>query len=125
MKILTTGLKKAVNESKLLYITAFIVSLIVLIPISNFLIEGFNLIVRGDFSIGLSGSEEILGTVKLLFFTSLFGGEILKDSKLVEYQIDMKKIIKRGVIVGVGDGIVKVDGKEIYVAEGLKVGLIK
>ena len=37
----------------------------------------------------------------------------------------MKKIIKRGVIVGVGDGAVKVDGKEIYVAEGLKVGLIK
>ena len=54
-----------------------------------------------------------------------FGGEILKDSKLVEYQIDMKKIIKRGVIVGVGDGVVKVDGKEIYTAEGLKVGLIK
>ena len=54
-----------------------------------------------------------------------FGGEILKDSKLVEYQIDMKKIIKRGVIVGVGDGVVKVDGKEIYSAEGLKVGLIK
>ena len=74
MKILITGLKKAVNESKLLYTTAFIVSLIVLIPISNFLIEGFNLILRGDFSIGLSGSEEILGTVKLLFFTSLFGG---------------------------------------------------
>ena len=54
-----------------------------------------------------------------------FGGEILKGSKLVEYQIDMKKIIKRGVIVGVGDGVVKVDGKEIYSAEGLKVGLIK
>ena len=54
-----------------------------------------------------------------------FGGEILKDSKLVEYKIDMKKIIKRGVIVGVGDGIVEVDGKQIYSAESLKVGLIK
>ena len=54
-----------------------------------------------------------------------FGGEILKDSKLVEYKIDMKKIIKRGVIVGVGDGVVEVDGKQIYSAEGLKVGLIK
>ena len=54
-----------------------------------------------------------------------FGGEILKDSKLVEYHIDIKKVIKRGVIVGVGDGIVKVDGKEIYQADGLKVGLIK
>ena len=54
-----------------------------------------------------------------------FGGEILKESKLVEYKINMKKIIKRGVIVGVGDGSVFVDGKEIYTAEGLKVGLIK
>ena len=54
-----------------------------------------------------------------------FGGEILKDSKLVEYHIDMKKVIKRGVIVGVGDAIVKVDDKEIYQAENLKVGLIK
>ena len=54
-----------------------------------------------------------------------FGGEILKDSKLVEYKIDIKKIIKRGVIVGVGDGIVEVDGKQIYSAESLKVGLIK
>ena len=54
-----------------------------------------------------------------------FAGEILQDSKLVEYHINMKKIIKRGVVVGVGDGIVSVDGKKIYNAEGLKVGLIK
>ena len=54
-----------------------------------------------------------------------FGGEILQDTKKVEYIIDMKKVIKRGVVVGVGDGIVKADGKTIYRAEGLKVGLIK
>ena len=54
-----------------------------------------------------------------------FAGEILQDSKLVTYQINMKKVIKRGVVVGVGDGTVTVDGKKIYTAEGLKVGLIK
>ena len=54
-----------------------------------------------------------------------FAGEILKDSKLVEYHINMKKVIKSSVIFGVGDAIVKVDGKEIYQAENLKVGLIK
>ena len=70
--------------------------------------------------IGEPGRGRALGSSSVKF-----GGEILKDSKLVEYQIDMKKIIKRGVIVGVGDGVVKVDGKEIYTAEGLKVGLIK
>ena len=70
--------------------------------------------------IGESGRGRALGsgTVK-------FGGEILKDSKLVEYHIDIKKVIKRSVIVGVGDATVKVDGKEIYQAENLKVGLIK
>ena len=54
-----------------------------------------------------------------------FAGEILQDSKLVEYHIHMKKVIKRGVVVGVGNGTVTVDGKKIYTAEGLKVGLIK
>ena len=54
-----------------------------------------------------------------------FAGEILQDSKLVTYHINMKKVIKRGVVVGVGDGTVTVDGKKIYTAEGLKVGLIK
>ncbi len=70
--------------------------------------------------IGESGRGRALGAGNVKF-----GGEILKDSKLVEYNINMKKIIKRGVIVGVGDAIVKVDGKEIYQAENLKVGLIK
>ena len=70
--------------------------------------------------IGESGRGRALGSASIKF-----GGEILKDSKLVEYKIDMKKIIKRGVIVGVGDGVVEVDGKQIYSADGLKVGLIK
>ncbi|MDG2416989.1 MAG: bifunctional 3-hydroxydecanoyl-ACP dehydratase/trans-2-decenoyl-ACP isomerase [Pelagibacterales bacterium] len=54
-----------------------------------------------------------------------FAGEILQDAKLVTYHINMKKVIKRGVVLGVGDGTVTVDGKKIYTAEGLKVGLIK
>jgi 3-hydroxyacyl-[acyl-carrier protein] dehydratase/trans-2-decenoyl-[acyl-carrier protein] isomerase len=54
-----------------------------------------------------------------------FAGEILQGTKKVEYIIDMKKVIKRGVVVGVGNGIVKADEKTIYHAEGLKVGLIK
>ena len=70
--------------------------------------------------IGEPGRGRALGAGKVKF-----AGEILKDSKLVEYHINMKKVIKRGVIVGVGDAVVKVDGKEIYQAENLKVGLIK
>jgi|TARA_B100000780_G_scaffold67668_1_gene44743 3-hydroxyacyl-[acyl-carrier protein] dehydratase/trans-2-decenoyl-[acyl-carrier protein] isomerase len=70
--------------------------------------------------IGEPGRGRALGAASIKF-----GGEILQDTKKVEYIIDMKKIIKRGVVVGVGNGIVKADGKIIYRAEGLKVGLIK
>ena len=38
-------------------------------------------------------------------------------------QIDMKKVIQRKLHLGVGDGIVLVDGKPIYSAKDLKVGL--
>ena len=38
----------------------------------------------------------------------------------------MKRIlIKEGTTVGLADGILKADGKEIYAAENLKVGLFK
>jgi 3-hydroxyacyl-[acyl-carrier protein] dehydratase/trans-2-decenoyl-[acyl-carrier protein] isomerase len=70
--------------------------------------------------IGEPGRGRALGAASVKF-----AGEILQDTKKVEYIISMKKIIKRGVVVGVGNGIVKADEKTIYHAEGLKVGLIK
>ena len=70
--------------------------------------------------IGEPGRGRALGDASIKF-----AGEILQDTKKVEYIISMKKVIKRGVVVGVGNGIVKADGKTIYHAEGLKVGLIK
>jgi len=35
----------------------------------------------------------------------------------------MKRVISRKLVLGVGDGIVKVDGREIYTAKDLRVGL--
>ena len=70
--------------------------------------------------IGEPGRGRALGAASVKF-----AGEILQDTKKVEYVISMKKVIKRGVVVGVGNGIVKADEKTIYHAEGLKVGLIK
>ena len=70
--------------------------------------------------IGEPGRGRALGAASIKF-----AGEILQDTKKVEYIINMKKVIKRGVVVGVVNGIVKADGKTIYHAEGLKVGLIK
>ena len=74
LKILIKELKKTIIDFKPLEISSFIVALLVIIPISSFLIEGIGFILGGNFSLGIAGKEEILGTIKLLILTSLFGG---------------------------------------------------
>jgi 3-hydroxyacyl-[acyl-carrier protein] dehydratase/trans-2-decenoyl-[acyl-carrier protein] isomerase len=60
-----------------------------------------------------------VGTVK-------FTGEVLKDVKLVRYEIEMKKIMSPGgTTVGLANGVLFADDKQIYSAESLKVGLFK
>ena len=74
MKILIKGFKKAVNELKLFYFVSFIVALLVIIPIFNFILEGVQYVVSGNFSLGIAGGEEVLETLKVLVLTSFFGG---------------------------------------------------
>jgi 3-hydroxyacyl-[acyl-carrier protein] dehydratase/trans-2-decenoyl-[acyl-carrier protein] isomerase len=58
--------------------------------------------------------------------TVKFTGEVLRNVKKVKYLIDMKKIMAPGgTTVGLANGIVLADGKKIYSAESLKVGLFK
>lgn len=52
-----------------------------------------------------------------------FTGQVLPTAKVVSYQIDIKRVIARGLIMGIADGSVSVDGREIYTAKGLRVGL--
>lgn len=54
-----------------------------------------------------------------------FTGQILPTAKKVTYKIDMKRVIKRKLFMGMGDGVVEVDGREIYKASDLKVGLFQ
>tara|TARA_B100000965_G_C19031024_1_gene515336 strand:+ start:33 stop:536 length:504 start_codon:yes stop_codon:yes gene_type:complete len=55
-----------------------------------------------------------------------FTGEVLQSAKKATYEIDMKKIlVKEGTTVGLANGILLADGKKIYSAENLKVGLFK
>ena len=71
--------------------------------------------------IGEPGKGRALGvnTVK-------FTGEVLKKAKMATYEINMKRILKKeGAVVGLADGILNADGKTIYKAENLKVGLFK
>jgi 3-hydroxyacyl-[acyl-carrier protein] dehydratase/trans-2-decenoyl-[acyl-carrier protein] isomerase len=53
-----------------------------------------------------------------------FSGMILPTAKKVSYYIDMKRVILRKLVLGIADGIVKVDGKQIYDVKDLKVGLV-
>ena len=54
-----------------------------------------------------------------------FTGQVLPTAKKVTYEIDMKRILKQKLTVGVGNGTMAVDGKEIYKAKNLKVGLFE
>jgi len=52
-----------------------------------------------------------------------FTGQVLPTAKKVTYRITMKRLIMRKLVMGIADGVVEVDGKVIYTAEDLKVGL--
>ena len=52
-----------------------------------------------------------------------FTGQILPTATKVTYEIDMKRVIARSLVMGLGDGVVSVDGRAIYHATDLKVGL--
>lgn len=70
--------------------------------------------------IGGEGKGRALGVGRVKFI-----GQILPTSKRVTYIINLKRIIKRKLTVGIADGDVLVDNKLIYVALDLKVGLFK
>ena len=52
-----------------------------------------------------------------------FTGQVTDDVKLVEYGIDLKRVMKGRLTLGIADGWVKADGKVIYEAKDLRVGL--
>lgn len=52
-----------------------------------------------------------------------FTGQILPSANKVVYNITMKRVIERKLVMGIADGSLSVDGKEIYTAKDLRVGL--
>jgi 3-hydroxyacyl-[acyl-carrier protein] dehydratase/trans-2-decenoyl-[acyl-carrier protein] isomerase len=52
-----------------------------------------------------------------------FTGQVLPTAKLVQYRIDLKRVINSRLVMGIGDGTMLVDGREIYTAKDLRVGL--
>ena len=52
-----------------------------------------------------------------------FTGQVLPTAKRVTYYLDMKRVITRKLVLGIADGRMEVDGREIYTAKDLRVGL--
>jgi 3-hydroxyacyl-[acyl-carrier protein] dehydratase / trans-2-decenoyl-[acyl-carrier protein] isomerase len=52
-----------------------------------------------------------------------FTGQVTPNVKKLVYQIDLKRVIMRKLVMGVGDGLLLADGKPIYEAKDLRVGL--
>ena len=54
-----------------------------------------------------------------------FSGMVLPHIKLVEYGVDLKRVVRARLTLGIGDGWLKADGETIYQAANLRVGLFK
>jgi 3-hydroxyacyl-[acyl-carrier protein] dehydratase/trans-2-decenoyl-[acyl-carrier protein] isomerase len=52
-----------------------------------------------------------------------FSGQVLPGAKIVSYEIDIKRVVRGKLKMVIADGRTFVDGREIYVAENLRVGL--
>lgn len=67
---------------------------------------------------GAQGSGRALGLGELKFTD-----QVLPTTKVVEYVIDIKRVINRKLVLGIADGRVVADGETIYEAKDMKVGL--
>ncbi len=54
-----------------------------------------------------------------------FTGEVLPTAKKVVYNLDIKRVILRKLVLGIADGSVSVDGKPIFETKDLRVGLFQ
>jgi 3-hydroxyacyl-[acyl-carrier protein] dehydratase/trans-2-decenoyl-[acyl-carrier protein] isomerase len=52
-----------------------------------------------------------------------FTGQVTPKNNKVIYRIDMKRVIMRKLVMGIGNAVMEVDGREIYTAKDLRVGL--
>ena len=69
---------------------------------------------------GAKGSGRALGVGEVKF-----SGQVLPSVKRVTYRVNIRRVINRKLVLGIGDGVVEADGKVIYEASGLKVGLFE
>lgn len=68
--------------------------------------------------LGLSGRGRALGVGEVKF-----AGEVLPEARQVTYGVDLKRVFRSKLVLGIADGFLEVDGKRIYDAKDLRVGL--
>ncbi|SDR26407.1 3-hydroxyacyl-[acyl-carrier-protein] dehydratase FabA [Pseudovibrio sp. Tun.PSC04-5.I4] len=54
-----------------------------------------------------------------------FTGQVTPDVKMLEFGVDMKRVMRSRLKLAIADGWVKADGKTIFVAKNLRVGLFQ
>ena len=54
-----------------------------------------------------------------------FTDQVLPTVKRVVYGIDIKRVFKGRLVLGIADGWLEADGRRIYEAKDLRVGLFK
>jgi 3-hydroxyacyl-[acyl-carrier protein] dehydratase/trans-2-decenoyl-[acyl-carrier protein] isomerase len=67
---------------------------------------------------GNKGRGRALGAGKVKFT-----GQVLPSAKKVTYHLHIKRLITRKLVLAIADGTMAVDGREIYAADDLRVGL--
>lgn len=69
---------------------------------------------------GYSGRGRALGVGEVRF-----RGQVLPDARRVSYRLDIKRVFAGRLVMGIADGSLVVDGREIYGAKDLRVGLFR
>ena len=67
---------------------------------------------------GNPGRGRALGAGEIKFF-----GQVLPKVVKLSYRLELKRVVERKLVMGIADGLVVADGREIYSAADLKVGL--
>ena len=70
--------------------------------------------------IGQEGRGRALGVGEVKF-----SDQVLPSVKQVEYGVDFKRVFKAKLVLGIADGWLKADGRTIYEAKDMRVGLFK
>jgi 3-hydroxyacyl-[acyl-carrier protein] dehydratase/trans-2-decenoyl-[acyl-carrier protein] isomerase len=67
---------------------------------------------------GNPGRGRALGAGEVKFF-----GQVLPTAKTLRYEINIRRVVERKLVMGIANGRVLLDGREIYTANDLRVGL--